>query len=189
MVAPIEFATHTALADGLRQLIKEFDRRTGLREPIKMLIAGGMATHLYTAERVTTDVDAEFSKRVLLPPDLIVETSDGNMLYINPNYNSSFALLHEDYLSDAVPVPIGSDLVHVYVLSPVDLIVSKIARFSGPDAGDIAGIISRFRIPAGEIEQRAEHALGGYVGNRDSLRTNLRDVLKMAERLAAEHKK
>lgn len=134
MVAPIEFATHTALADGLRQLIKEFERRTGLREPIKMLIAGGMATHLYTAERVTTDVDAEFSKRVLLPPDLIVETSDGNMLYIDPNYNSC-ALLHEDYLSDAVPVPIGSDLVHVYVLSPVDLIVSKIARFSGPDAG------------------------------------------------------
>jgi hypothetical protein len=189
MVTPIEFATHTPLADGLRRLIKDFETRTGLREPIKMFIAGGMATHLYTAERVTTDVDAEFSKRVLLPPDLVVETSDGKMLYIDPNYNSSFALLHEDYLSDALPVPIGTDLVHVYVLSPIDLIISKIARFSGPDAGDIADLISRFRIPASEIEQRAEHALGGYIGNRDSIRANLHDVLSMAERFSADHKK
>ena len=78
MVAPIEFATHTELADGLRRLIQEFQRRTDLREPIEMFIAGGMATHLYTAARVTTDVDAEFSKRILLPSDLIVETKDGN---------------------------------------------------------------------------------------------------------------
>lgn len=187
MVGTIEFATHTELADGLRKLIKEFEKRTDLREPIKMYIAGGMATHLYTAARVTTDVDAEFSKRILLPSDLIVETKDGNMLYMDPNYNSSFALLHEDYLKDAVPVPVGTDLVHVYVLSPVDLIVSKIARFSGPDAGDIASIISRFHIPAEEIEKRAEEALAGYIGNVDYLRMNLRDVLKMAERLAAAH--
>ena len=78
VVAPIEFATHTELADGLRRLIQEFQRRTDLREPIEMFIAGGMATHLYTAARVTTDVDAEFSKRILLPSDLIVETKDGN---------------------------------------------------------------------------------------------------------------
>jgi hypothetical protein len=188
VVAAIEFATHTALADGLRTLIKEFERRTDLRAPIKMFIAGGMAAHLYTASRVTTDVDAEFSKRILLPSDLIVETKDGNMLYLDPTYNSTFALMHENYLEDAVPVPIGTDLVHVYVLSPVDLIVSKIARFSGPDAEDIASIISRFHTPAEEIEKRAEEALGGYVGNADNLRMNLREVLKIAARLAIERK-
>lgn len=187
MVAAFEFATHTALAEALRTLVKEFEKRTGLREPIKMFIAGGMATHLYTGGRVTTDVDAEFSKRILLPSDLIVDTEDGNMLYLDPTYNSSFALMHENYLEDAIPVPIGTDLVQVYVLSPIDLIVSKIARFSGPDAEDIASIISQFHIPAREIENRAEEALGGYVGNADYLRMNLREVLKIAERLATEH--
>jgi hypothetical protein len=186
VVAPIEFATHTELAGGLRTLIKELEKRTGLREPIKMFIAGGMAIHLYTAARVTTDVDAEFSKRILLPSDLVVETKDGNMLYMDASYNSTFALMHENYLEDALPVPIGTDLVHVYVLSPVDLIVSKIARFSGPDAEDIASIISLFHIEAAEIEKRAQEALGGYVGNADNLRMNLRDVLKMAERSAAQ---
>jgi hypothetical protein len=185
VVAPIEFVTNTELAKGLVELIKELQKRIGLREPITMLIAGGMATHLYTGARVTTDVDAEFSKRILLPDDLIVETKDGDMLYLDPNYNNTFALMHEDYQQDALPVPIGTDLVHVYILSPIDLIVSKIARLKGPDREDIAGIIERFQISAEEIEKRAEEALVGYVGNVDYLRMNLRDVLTLAKQLAA----
>lgn len=181
MVAPIEFATDTELARGLTRLIEELEKRTNLRQPINMLIAGGMAIHLYTAARVTTDVDAEFSKRLLLPSDLIVETEDGNMLYLDANYNSTFALMHEDYQEDAVRVPIGTDLVHVYVLSPVDLVVSKIARFSGPDREDIAAIVEKFHLTPEEIGSRAEEALGGYVGNADYLRMNLRDVLRIAE--------
>jgi hypothetical protein len=63
VVEPIEFATHTDLASGLQQLVLSIQERTKLRVPIKMYIAGGMAFHLYTAGRVTTDVDAEFSKK------------------------------------------------------------------------------------------------------------------------------
>lgn len=74
--------------------------------------------------------------------------------------------------------------LHVFVLSPLDLIISKIARYSGPDATDIAEIISRFQIRASEIEQRAEEALAGYVGNSSYLRMNLRDVLATAARLS-----
>lgn len=182
MVEPIEFATHTDLASGLQQLVTSIQERTKLRVPIKMYIAGGMAFHLYTASRVTTDVDAEFSKKILLPSNLIVETDGGNMLYLDTNYNSTFALMHEDYLLDAIKVPLGTDLIEVFVLSPIDLIISKIARFNGPDATDIAEIIRLFGITADAIEERAEHALQGYVGNEDYLRMNLRDVLKLARR-------
>lgn len=180
MVGKIEFATGTALARALRELIRQFEDRTGLREPVSMLIAGGMATHLYTGGRVTTDVDAEFSKRIILPSDLIVETTDGNMLYLDANFNSTFALMHEDYQQDAIPVPIGTDMVHVFVLSPIDLIISKVARLSGPDKDDIRAVISKFAITPIEIEKRAEEALTGYVGNPDRLRGNLQEVLAMA---------
>ncbi len=186
MVEPIKFATHTDLALGLQQLIVDLQERTQLREPIRMYIAGGMAFHLYTAARVTTDVDAEFSKKILLPSNLLVETSEGNMLYLDTNYNSSFALMHEDYLLDAVKVPLGTDLIEVFILNPVDLILSKIARFSGPDVSDIAEIIRTFGIAANIIETRAEQALQGYVGNTDYLRMNLRDVLKLARRLTGD---
>jgi len=84
-----------------------------------------MAVHLYTANRVTTDVDAEFGGRVLLPNDLMVEVTleDGTpqVVYLDTNYNSTFALLHEDYLDDAVPVDLGVEQIRVHVLSPVDL--------------------------------------------------------------------
>ena len=185
MVRPVEFSLDTDLARGLKTLVETLEARIGLRDPIKMFIAGGMAAHLYTGLRVTTDVDAEFSKRILLPSDLIVETAGGTMLYVDASYNSTFALMHEDYLDDALPVPLGTDLIEVYMLSPIDLVISKIARFAGPDAEDIAGVISRFHIRAEAIQQRAEEALGGYVGNTDYLRMNLREVLKMAERLSA----
>lgn len=185
MVAAVEFSLDTALAQGLKTLVAELEKRLGLRDPLKMFIAGGMATHLYTGARVTTDVDAEFSKRLLLPADLVVATADGTMLYLDASYNSTFALMHEDYLDDAIPVPINTGLIQVHVLSPVDLVVSKIARFAGPDAEDIESVIARFHMPAAAIAQRAEEALGGYVGNTDYLRMNLRDVLKIAERLAS----
>lgn len=189
MVSPVEFAIDTDLSLGLKELLRQLEERSGLREPIKMFIAGGMATHLYTGGRVTSDVDAEFSKRIMLPRDLLVETRDGNMLYLDPTYNSTFALMHEDYLKDAMRVPIGTKHIEVYVLSPVDLIVSKIARYNGPDPEDIESLIERLNISAEEIESRALHAMSGYVGNLDYLRMNLRDVLKKARKQRAIRKR
>jgi len=56
------FHTRTALADGLRELFKQLEDRLALRDPLNVYLAGGMAVHLYTASRVSTDVDAEFAK-------------------------------------------------------------------------------------------------------------------------------
>lgn len=180
MVKTFEFMPNSDLINGLQELLNQLEQRAALSEPIKMFIAGGMATHLYTQERVTTDVDAEFSKRILLPQDLLVETKEGNMLYIDPTYNSTFSLMHEDYREDAVRSPLGTEHIEVYVLNPVDLIVSKIARYAGPDPQDVQSLIARFGISAEEIEIRAEEALVSFVGNVDYLRMNLRDVLNTA---------
>jgi hypothetical protein len=181
MVKNIHFNVDTDLAAGLMELVRQLDQSLELTEPVQMYIAGGMAAHLYTASRVTADVDAEFSKRFLVPADLLVETAEGNMLYLDAAYNSTFALMHEDYLRDAIKVPMGSDHIEVYVLSPVDLIVSKIARLSGPDLGDIQSLIWSMCITAEEIEQRATEALSGYIGNMSNVKMNLADVLKIAQ--------
>lgn len=180
MVAPIKFNIQTDLAEGLIELVKRLDKSLQLKEPLRMYIAGGMATHLYTGARVTTDVDAEFSKRFIVPEDLIVETEQGNMLYLDSAYNSTFALMHEDYLEDAIAVPVDTANIEMYVLSPVDLIVSKIARLSGPDMGDIQSLIWHLRVTEDEIRERAEEALQGYVGAVSTVRLNLADVLKVA---------
>jgi hypothetical protein len=98
MVTNQVFHTHTALANGLRELFKQLEERLALSSPLNVYLAGGMAVHLYTATRVTTDVDAEFAGRVFLPNDLMVEVTleDGTqqVVYLDTNYNSTFALMH-----------------------------------------------------------------------------------------------
>lgn len=180
------FHTHTALAEGLRELFKQLEQRLALGRPLNVYLAGGMAVHLYTADRVTTDVDAEFGGRVHLPNDLMVEVmlEDGTpqVVYLDTNYNSSFALMHEDYLDDAIPVDLGVDQIRVHVLSPVDLAVSKIARFADNDKEDIAALVRLGLTSADAIEQRATSALAGYIGGQAMLKLNLRDAVALARR-------
>lgn len=190
MAANPVFHTHTALANGLRELFKQLEKRLSLSSPLNVYLAGGMAVHLYTAGRVTTDVDAEFGSRVFIPNDLMVEVTreDGTpqVLYLDTSYNSTFALMHEDYLRDALPVDLGVDLIRVHVLSPVDLAVSKIARLAGNDKDDIAALVRLGLTSADEIERRASSALAGYVGGQAMLRLNLRDAVILARRVEQE---
>lgn len=184
------FHTRTALAVGLRELFRQLAERLSLSSPVNVFLAGGMAVHLYTGSRVTTDVDAEFGARVYLPNDLMVEVTleDGTqqVVYLDTNYNSTFALMHEDYLEDAIPVDLGVDQIRVHVLSPVDLAVSKIARFADSDKEDIAALVRLGLTTADEIEQRATSALVGYVGGLAMLKLNLRDAVASARRVERE---
>lgn len=192
MADNVSFHTRTALAEGLRKLFKQLEQRLSLRQPLTVYLAGGMAVHLYTASRVTTDVDAEFAGRVLLPQDVLVDVvlEDGTpqVIYLDTNYNPTFALMHEDYQEDSIPVDLGLDQIQVRVLSPVDLAVSKIARLADNDREDIRALVATGLTSADEIEERATSALGGYVGGIEMLRLNLRDTLEIAreeERIAA----
>lgn len=184
MVPETHFHTHTALAEGLRELLTQLERRLSLRTPLTVYLAGGMAVHLYTASRVTTDVDAEFAGRVMLPQDLLVEVEleDGTpqVIYLDTNYNPTFALMHEDYQEDSIPVDLGLEQIRVRVLSPTDLAVSKIARLADNDREDIRALVAAGLTSADEIEARATDALGGYVGGIEMLRANLRDAVANA---------
>lgn len=184
MAHNVSFHTRTALAEGLRELFKQLEQRLSLRQPLTVYLAGGMAVHLYTASRVTTDVDAEFAGRVLLPQDVLVDVvlEDGTpqVIYLDTNYNPTFALMHEDYQEDSIPVDLGLDLIQVRVLSPVDLAVSKIARLADNDREDIRALVAAGLTSADEIEERATSALGGYVGGLEMLRLNLSDTLEIA---------
>jgi Nucleotidyltransferase of unknown function (DUF6036) len=187
------FYTDTALAKGLRELFEQLEQRLALNQPLAVYLAGGMAVHLYTSSRVTTDVDAEFGARVLLPNDLMVEITleDGTaqVVYLDTNYNASFALLHEDYLDDSIALDLGLQHIQLFVLSPVDLAVSKIARWADNDREDVQALVRLGLTTANAIEQRAHAALVGYVGNQNMLLLNLRDALTLARatQITREH--
>lgn len=148
--------------------------------PIRMYIAGGAALHLLTGARVTEDIDATFSKRVLFNEDVEVSYRDpdgrARLMYLDRNYNDTLGLLHEDAYSDTRPIDVpGIDkkLMEVRVLSPVDLAVTKLARFADQDRDDIRLLAQKGLIDSAAVRKRAEEALRGYIGNTASVQTSI----------------
>jgi hypothetical protein len=145
-----------------------------------MYIAGGAALYLLTGARVTEDIDASFSKRILLDEDIEVSYRDpdgrARLMYLDRNYNDTLGLHHENAYADSRPVNtrgIDRKLIDVRVLSPVDLAVTKLARFTAQDRADIQLLAQRRLIDSRVVRKRAEEALGGYVGNIAPVRTSI----------------
>jgi Nucleotidyltransferase of unknown function (DUF6036) len=156
--------------------------------PIRMYVAGGAALHFYTGERVSRDIDAVFSHRVALPENLEVAYRDADgaarLLYFDRQYNESFALLHEDAHDDSLALALeclDQSVVQVRLLSPVDLAVSKIARLSDQDREDIAALARLGLVTAPALRERAEEAMGGYVGDLDRLRTSIEIAARIVQ--------
>ena len=180
----------TALASGMKSLLQQLETRLALSKGLDVYLAGGMAVNLYTATRVTSDIDAEFGARILIPNDLIetVTLEDGSeqLIYFDTNYNPAFALMHEDYQHDAILVEFGLKYIKFRVLTPVDLAVSKIARFADNDREDIQALVRLGLTSADEIERRATQALSGHVGGQQPmLICNIRDAVALARTIEA----
>ncbi len=163
--------------------------------PVRMIVAGGAAQHFYTAARVSMDIDATLSTRILLPDDLDVPyvEADGTtrILYYDRQYNDTFALIHENADADSRPIAlpgIDAAILDVRLFAPVDLAVSKISRFADHDQEDIAALARHGLIDAESVRLRAEEALGGYVGERRRVKTAIRLACELIEKSLASRK-
>lgn len=167
-----------AYVEAFKALIQRLLRSAGSKEPIAMYLAGGAAMHFYTGSRMTDDVDAAFSTKLLIPADLAVIYRDAEgkarSVFFDVNYNETFALMHEDAHEDAVRLPLkGVPGARIFVLQPVDLAVSKLARFADVDRKDILELARNRLITARSLRERAEAALSFYVGNPIPVRTSI----------------
>ena len=165
--------------------LKDVDKK---QLPIKLYVAGGAALYLRTGSRVSVDIDGVLSRRVVIDDHLEAsyKDSDGRarVLYLDRNYNDTLGLMHEDAHADAERVDLpGNDgsIVEVRVLTPLDLAVSKLARFSGQDREDIEVLAREKLIDAKSLRKRAEEALGGYVGDLKSIRTSIELACNVVE--------
>jgi Nucleotidyltransferase of unknown function (DUF6036) len=158
--------------------------------PIKMYVAGGAALHFYTGERVSRDVDAVFSRRVALPQDLEIAYRDADgaarLLYFDRQYNDTLSLTHADAHDDALALTLdGVDarILDVRLLTPLDLAVSKLSRFSDQDRSDIESLARHRRIRSADVRYRANEALAGYVGSTERVRGSIDLACRIIEDL------
>lgn len=169
-----------ALVEVLSRVEKSLQGGPAGAFPVRMYIAGGAAMRLHTGARVTHDVDATFSRRMVLGDDIEVSYRDADgrarLMYLDRNYNDSLGLLHENAYRDSMPlgVPgIDSRRLEVRVLSPLDLAVAKLARLTDVDRGDIETLARKGLIDSARVRKRAEEALAGYVGDLTAARTSI----------------
>ena len=164
--------------------------------PLRMYIAGGAAVHLLTGGRVSADIDAAFSTKVLFDDEISVAYRDldgrARMLYLDRNYNDTLGLMHENAYADSrkLDVPgIDSNVIEVRVLSPLDLAVTKLSRFGDADRDDIEKLAKMGLIDSVSLRRRAEEALGGYVGNLDSVRASIDIACRLVDAAASQKRR
>ncbi len=168
-VRPEFLAAFREVAARIASTLTHLPKRT---LPIRMYVAGGAALHLYTGQRLSDDIDASFSHRIALPENLEVAYpgADGaaQLLYFDRQYNDTLGLMHEDAYDDSQPLTldgIDSAVLDVRLLSPLDLAVSKLGRFSDQDRDDILALAKLKLIDSNSLQERAQAALAGYVGD------------------------
>ena len=105
---------------------------------------------------------------VKIPEDLFVvwlnEEGSLEQVHYDHTYNSTFGLLHEDYEDSAVHMITIDDKFEINLLSPVDLIISKLTRFAQNDEEDIANIIKTGKVDKDELYALATDAINVGVG-------------------------
>ena len=128
-----------------------------------------------------------FSKRLLLPDEVEVawQGEDGapRLLYLDKQYNETFSLMHEDYAA-AIPcaeLNVSKRKIHVYFLSPIDLVVSKLSRYETVDQEDIRALAEQGLVNADAVRKRAEEALGGYVGEMSRIKNSIKLACKLID--------
>ncbi len=156
--------------------------------PVNAYIVGGAAVHFHTNLRVSNDVDSILSNAVKLPDDLIVPwiDKDGNVrqLSYDYTYNSSFGLMQEDYDRRAVFIKTIDEKLNIYILHPIDLIISKIARFSDSDEDDIRALIELKKIDREELYNLASDAIEVGIGFPKSITTHLEWVMEIYDEIS-----
>lgn len=183
------------LAAALREMLGRMDaslRASGYAgAPVLMYVAGGIATNYHCGTRYTEDVDASFSHRFVLPRDLTVNYRRGDgteaFIYFDHHYNTSFVLLHERFEERAVPwTGLGNEtrLLHLRVLAPLDLAVSKLSRFSAQDQEDIIALAAERHFTAEQLRSHATEAMADYIGDKRPLLTSLDIIGRKIDRVS-----
>jgi len=152
--------------------------------PVKAYLTGGGAVHYYCNSRVSDDVDLIMQYTVKIPEDLFVVwlNKEGTLeqVHYDYTYNSTFGLLHEDYEDRAIHMTTIDDKFEISLLSPEDLIISKLIRFAQNDEEDIQNIIKTGKVDKELLHELAKDAISVGVGfQKNYVKINLEQVMEM----------
>lgn len=159
------------------------------KKTFPIYIAGGIGVNFFTGERPSYDIDMECSAELFqyLDRDLIEEIGEKE-LFFDYNYNPTLSLMHEDYLDNALEIPFEEIEKHnikikPYVISPLDLAISKLARYSENDRNDILDLFEKGLFTLEDFEKKAKEAIDYYIGNQNFVKINLNEMMDLMKNI------
>ena len=156
---------------------------------VKAFIFGGCAFHIHTNARGSNDIDAEIqSISQLKKEDIFLFLENNDIEYLDHNnletnlefdsgFNTSLASIDPDYRERVIPLTPES-IVEVYLVSGVDLAVSKLARLSDRDIEDIQALYARNKFSLEQFKEIANNAKDYYV-TPEQLDSNIQYMISL----------
>lgn len=177
----------TSFKEAIIEMMQEIAKQipdSHKQTPVKAYLTGGGAVHYYCNSRVSDDVDLIMQYTVKIPEDLFVvwlnEEGSLEQVHYDYTYNSTFGLLHEDYEDRAVHMITIDDKFEINLLSPEDLIISKLVRFAQNDEEDIQNIINTGKVDKELLYELAKDAISVGVGfPKNFVEINLEQTMEM----------
>ena len=160
-----------------------------LSHPVHAYIAGGAAVNHHVGSGMSNYLDIKWSHRIAIPPDLqlfTIESDDPGtrqVIAIDGGFSDVLGSFPPDWEDRAATVAKAGDIV-IHVIDPIDLAVSKVARFQDRDREDIRQLAKAGLVDPAVFAARVKEALDFYVGDTTFVQLNARDA-KMIVREAA----
>lgn len=138
---------------------------------LKVIICGGIAMIAYgMTERTTLDIDAEveanfdviekLKKHIKLPVELTSDISRWSMIDIPKGYRER--AVHFD--------AVKTKHINVYLLAPLDLIISKLRVFRDKDIDDAFFLVKKFGISKKDIQKASRLVIKSSPSSTELLR-------------------
>ena len=158
----------------LIEWLKRIDNK--LNRDITLTAVGGTALVLLNLKESTIDVDFDIKKEDY---DLFKKLSEGEFkvdLFIDGYIFSeqlpeNYVKLSENYTADFKHITLK-------ILDPIDIIITKSARYNARDEEDIALLAKNFKIDKIGLLKRFETVVESYAGSESIFRDNFNIVLK-----------
>jgi hypothetical protein len=150
-------------------------------------ICGGIAAMYWgVSSRTSLDLDMFMSRVVQIPPEVAAGYEDKNgesiAVMFDQTFRPEFTLLQEDYADRATRLA-ESETVRVFVLSPEDLILTKLSRFAERDRADIQELINENVVRDADFVYRLgmDAITTSYIGDPVSVTYALKEVCQRIE--------
>lgn len=155
--------------------LKRIDTR--LKKKITLIAVGGTAMTLLNFKESTIDVDFDISREDYDSFKNAIDKTFHVDIFVDGYIFSE--QLPDDYAKIAFDFKnIGFKKINLRILHPMDIILTKAARYNARDEDDIAALVKKIKIDKEKLKSRFNEILGSYAGSEYVFRDNFETILK-----------